>query len=107
MLALFEKYRSQIREEENRNSFFDAEQGVYDIAVEYEHEKHNDVAALNHAEAAHGRSLLDAVKFGARIEQTWLRSARPRGRRFRWQSFTIVPAPCWDLEPLRSTLSAE
>ena len=68
MLALFEKYRSQIREEENRNSFFDAEQGVYDIAVEYEHEKHNDVAALNHAEAAHGRSLLDAVNFGARIE---------------------------------------
>lgn len=70
LLALFERYRSQIREEENRNSFFDAEQSVYDIAVEYEHEKHNDLAAFNHAEAAHGRSLLDAVHSGARVEIT-------------------------------------
>ena len=37
LLALFEKHRSQIREEENRNSFFEAEQSVYDIAVEYEY----------------------------------------------------------------------
>jgi CHAT domain-containing protein len=70
LLPLFEKQRSQIREEENRNSFFDAEQGVYDIAVEYEYEKQNRLAALNHAEAAHGRSLLDAVNSGARIELT-------------------------------------
>ncbi|MEK6337243.1 MAG: CHAT domain-containing protein [Acidobacteriota bacterium] len=70
LLALFEKQRSQIREEENRNSFFDAEQGVYDIAVEYEYDKHNYPAALNHAEEAHGRSLLDAVESGARIEVT-------------------------------------
>jgi CHAT domain-containing protein/tetratricopeptide (TPR) repeat protein len=70
LLALFEKQRSKIREEENRNSFFDAEQGVYDIAVQYEYEKQNYFAALNHAEAAHGRSLLDAVHSGARIEIT-------------------------------------
>lgn len=70
LLAVFEKQRSQIREEENRNSFFDVEQGVYDIAVDYEYEKQNYIAALNHAEAAHGRSLLDAVNSGARIEMT-------------------------------------
>lgn len=70
LLALFEQHRSQIREEENRNSFFDAEQGVYDIAVEHEYDKHNYLAALNHAETAHGRSLLDAVESGARIEVT-------------------------------------
>jgi len=70
LLALFEKQRSQIREEGNRNSFFDAEQGVYDIAVDYEYGKQNYLAALNHAEAAHGRSLLDAVNSGARIEMT-------------------------------------
>ena len=33
LLAQFEKHRTQIREEENRNSFFEAEQSVYDIAV--------------------------------------------------------------------------
>lgn len=70
LLALFEKQRTQIREEENRNRFFDAEQGVYDIAVEYEYEKRNYPAALNHAEATRGRSLLDAVQSGVRIEVT-------------------------------------
>jgi CHAT domain-containing protein/tetratricopeptide (TPR) repeat protein len=70
LTGLFEKYRTQIREEENRNSFFDAEQGVYDIAVEYEYERQNYLAALNYAEAAHARSLLDAVRSGVRSEVT-------------------------------------
>jgi len=68
--GLFEKYRTQIREEENRNSFFDAEQGVYDIAVDYEYEKGNYPGALNYAEAARARSLLDAVRSGAHTEVT-------------------------------------
>ena len=68
LLALFEKHRSQIREEENRNSFFEAEQSVYDIAVEYEYARHNNVAAFNHAEAGRSRSLLDAIQSGLRIE---------------------------------------
>ncbi|HSD46467.1 MAG TPA: CHAT domain-containing protein [Pyrinomonadaceae bacterium] len=68
LLALFEQQRSQIREEENRNSFFEAEQSVYDIAVEYEYARHDNVAALRHAEAAHSRSLLDAIESGVRIE---------------------------------------
>jgi CHAT domain-containing protein/tetratricopeptide (TPR) repeat protein len=91
LLALFEKYRSQIREEGNRNSFFDAEQSVYDIAVEYEYEKQNYLAALNHAEAAHGRSLLDAVQSGARIEVT---SAGPE------MTFGEISNPA-DLETIR------
>jgi len=70
LLGLFEQQRTQILQEENRNSFFDAEQSVYDIAVEYEYEKQNYFAAFNHAEAAHGRSLLDAVQSGARVEIT-------------------------------------
>lgn len=70
LLALFEQRRAQIRQEENRNSFFDAEQSIYDIAVEYEYEKQNYSAAFNHAEAAHGRSLLDAVQSGAHVEIT-------------------------------------
>ena len=70
LLALFEKHRSQIREEENRNSFFELEQSVYDIAVEYEYGRHNNVAAFAHAEAGRSRSLLDAVQSGVRIEVT-------------------------------------
>lgn len=70
LIGLFEQHRAQIREEENRNSFFDAEQGVYDIAVEYEYERQNYPGALKHAEAAHARSLLDAVSHGARLELT-------------------------------------
>jgi CHAT domain-containing protein len=70
LLALFETYRSQIVEEENRNSFFEAEQSVYDIAVEYEYTRQNNVAAFKHAEAARSRSLLDAVESGVRIEDT-------------------------------------
>jgi CHAT domain-containing protein/predicted Zn-dependent protease len=68
LTELFEKSRAHILEEANRNSFFDAEQGVYDIAVEYEHERRNYLGALNYAEAARSRSLLDAVRSGARIE---------------------------------------
>jgi CHAT domain-containing protein/tetratricopeptide (TPR) repeat protein len=70
LIGLFEKYRAQIHEEENRNSFFDAEQGVYDIAIEYEFERGNYLIALNYAEAAHARSLLDAVRSGVRTEVT-------------------------------------
>jgi len=70
VLDLFEKHRSQIREEQNRNSFFDTEQSVYDLAVEYEHEKRNDVVAVNYAEASRSRSLLDAVESGGRIHRT-------------------------------------
>jgi CHAT domain-containing protein/tetratricopeptide (TPR) repeat protein len=68
LTEMFEKSRAHILEEANRNSFFDAEQSVYDIAVEYEYERQNYLGALNYAEAAHARSLLDAVRSGARIE---------------------------------------
>jgi CHAT domain-containing protein/tetratricopeptide (TPR) repeat protein/anti-sigma-K factor RskA len=96
LLGLFEKHRSQIREEENRNSFFDAEQGVYDIAVEYEYERQNHLGALNHAEVARGRSLLDAVRSGARIEVT---AAGPEA------AFGQVSTPA-ELEVLRRHMPA-
>ncbi|HKC62842.1 MAG TPA: CHAT domain-containing protein, partial [Pyrinomonadaceae bacterium] len=70
ILGLSERYRSQIREEQYRNSFFDTEQSIYDIAIEYEHQKQNDVTAINYAEAAHARSLLDALQSGGRVETT-------------------------------------
>ena len=59
MLSLFEKYRSEILEEQNRNSFFDSKQSVYDIAIDYEFEKRNYAEAFNYSEYSRSRSLLD------------------------------------------------
>ncbi|HKS26482.1 MAG TPA: CHAT domain-containing protein [Pyrinomonadaceae bacterium] len=68
LVQLFEESRKQIHEEQNRNTFFDTEQDAYDIAVEYEHEKHNYTAALNYAENARARSLFDALSSRTRVE---------------------------------------
>jgi CHAT domain-containing protein len=66
VLALFEKYRPMILEEQNRNSFFDAEQGVYDMAIGYEYARaHNPQQAFEYSEASRARSLLDMMKSGA------------------------------------------
>ncbi len=59
VLKLFEDNRSKILEEQNRNSFFDNEQDVYDIAVNYEFSKKNFRSAFDHAEKSRSRSLLD------------------------------------------------
>lgn len=70
LLDMFEQYRSKIQQEQYRNSFFDNEQSVYDIAVEREYRKNNKEAAFNYAEASHGRSLLDALQGNTRSEAT-------------------------------------
>jgi CHAT domain-containing protein/Tfp pilus assembly protein PilF len=59
-LGLFEQYRSKILEEGNRNSFFDAGQGIYDIAAAFAFSTMNDrQQAFNYSEACRARSLLD------------------------------------------------
>lgn len=59
-LSLFENYRSKILEEENKFIFFDAEQSVYDVVIDYEHAiKQNVQAAFEFSERSRGRSLLD------------------------------------------------
>src|SRR5262249_6463858 len=42
LLKLFEEHRSKILEESNRNTFFDAEQSIYDVAIEFEYYQRND-----------------------------------------------------------------
>ncbi|HXQ71455.1 MAG TPA: CHAT domain-containing protein [Pyrinomonadaceae bacterium] len=65
VLGLSELYRSKITEDSQRNSFFDEEQGVYDLAVAYEFaEETNYVKALGYSEQSRARSLLDAVQRG-------------------------------------------
>lgn len=67
VLNLSELYRKKITEESQRNTFFDAEQEVYDSAIAYEAGVEQDyVKALEYSEQSRARSLLDAVQRGRR-----------------------------------------
>ncbi len=59
IFAMFEKYRSEILEEQNRNSFFNDEQDIYDIGIEYAATKSNYPQAFHYSEKSRSRSLLD------------------------------------------------
>jgi CHAT domain-containing protein/Tfp pilus assembly protein PilF len=60
--AIFEEHRESIREEEERNVFFENEQDVYDIAIEhaYSHDR-NAEEAFAFAEQSRARSLLTTL----------------------------------------------
>lgn len=59
VLNLFREYRAKILDEQNRNSFFDGEQDVYDIAISYAIEKNDLKTAFDYSEESRTRSLLD------------------------------------------------
>jgi hypothetical protein len=61
VLALAEGYRTKINAEKHRNTFFDAEQSVYDIAIDYEYSQGNAKAAFEYSETSRARSLLDLI----------------------------------------------
>jgi CHAT domain-containing protein/Tfp pilus assembly protein PilF len=59
-LALYEAHRSKIIETKNRYSFFDNEQSVYDVAIDYEFANRNDKEkAFDYSEKCRARSLLN------------------------------------------------
>jgi CHAT domain-containing protein/Flp pilus assembly protein TadD len=63
VLSLYEEHRSKILEESNRNTFFDAEQSIYDLAIEFEYNrKGNASKAFQYSERSRGRSLSDLMK---------------------------------------------
>jgi CHAT domain-containing protein len=63
VIALFERYRKNIREESNRNSFFHEEQNIYDIAIDFAQSRlGNAERALDYLELSRSRSLLDASR---------------------------------------------
>jgi CHAT domain-containing protein len=65
-INLFEKYRAKILEESRRNLFFDKDQDIYDIAVDFEYSTMNDVeTAFEYAEKSKARSLLDLLNSAA------------------------------------------
>jgi CHAT domain-containing protein/tetratricopeptide (TPR) repeat protein len=67
VLGIFKNYRKQIIEEQNRNSFFDNEQDVYDIVAEYEFNKANFADAFDYTEESRSRSLLDLQHSAAEL----------------------------------------
>jgi CHAT domain-containing protein/tetratricopeptide (TPR) repeat protein len=62
VLQMFDESRGKIKEESERNTFFDAEQGVYDAAIDYSHSQLKDSAqAFDYAENSRARSLLNRI----------------------------------------------
>lgn len=65
VVALYEQYRQSIQEESNRDSFYDQEQGIYDIAIDFAANRLNEMRqALTYAELSRARSLLDLTQGG-------------------------------------------
>jgi CHAT domain-containing protein len=61
-LSVAEKYRGSIREEKNRNTFFDVEQDVYDAAIRFSYFRLRDKKrAFDYSEQSRARSLLDLL----------------------------------------------
>jgi CHAT domain-containing protein/cytochrome c-type biogenesis protein CcmH/NrfG len=59
VLDIFDAYRERIKEEDNRNYFFDVAQEVYDAAIDFAHSRiRDDEAAFQHSESSRARSLL-------------------------------------------------
>jgi CHAT domain-containing protein len=61
-LALLEKHRENILEEQNRNTFFNVEQSVYDAAINFEYARLADnPAVFDYSEESRARSLLNII----------------------------------------------
>lgn len=68
VLSLFVLYRSKITAESQRNSFFDKQQDIYDLAILYGLERvHDPVIAFEYSEESRARSLLELLRRGARV----------------------------------------
>lgn len=62
VLRLFDQYRGKISLESQRNNFFDQEQNVYDVAIDFEYtRRQNHARAFEYSDACRARSLLDVL----------------------------------------------
>jgi CHAT domain-containing protein/TolA-binding protein len=64
LFEIFRKDRTEIIEAQNREAFFDNEQTVYDLAIDYENSKGNYEKSFNFSEESRSRVLLDLLKSG-------------------------------------------
>jgi CHAT domain-containing protein len=75
VISLFEEYRNKIADESYRNTFFDAGQDTYDVAVDFEYSRQASFEkAFQYAEACRARSLFDSVTKSLRLLETGDRS---------------------------------
>ena len=69
VIDAYEQHREAIREESNRNSFFDKEQSIYDVAINFTASMlHDPVQSFTHAENSRARSRLDTFNEGWTVQ---------------------------------------
>jgi CHAT domain-containing protein/Flp pilus assembly protein TadD len=69
-LSLYEEYRSRIAEESHRNSFFDLEHEVFDVAVDFAYSTIGDRArAFEYLERSQARSLLARTRAAPQLSR--------------------------------------
>jgi CHAT domain-containing protein len=66
-IEIAETYRKKISEEQDRNSFFDNEQTIYDIAIDHKTSLGQNVEAYDYSETSKARTLLDELTSGANV----------------------------------------
>lgn len=70
VLGLFEQYRSKLTAENQRNTFFDVEQSIYDLAMDFaQSRRHNPEQAFEYSELSRARTLYDAIRQGAQVSE--------------------------------------
>jgi CHAT domain-containing protein len=69
VLSDYEQQREKILEEGNRNTFFDKEQDVYDLAIDFAYTALGDKRqSFDYSEISRSRSLLDTSAVGWRVQ---------------------------------------
>lgn len=66
VLQLYEEFRQKITDERDRDTFFDAGQDTYDIAIDFVYTR-DASRAFEYAEASRARSLFEMMNSGARV----------------------------------------
>lgn len=67
-ISYYENQRAKIIEPSNQESFFDLEQDIYDLAIDFEGMKLKDAqAAFEYSELSRGRSLLDSLSQSSQV----------------------------------------
>lgn len=70
VLGLFEQYRSKLTSENQRNTFFDVEQSIYDLSIDFTQSKKQDERlAFDYCELSRSRSLLDAMRQSIQVSE--------------------------------------
>src|ERR1041384_4994033 len=70
VFGLFDEYRSKLSSESQRNAFFDVEQSIYDLAIDFARSRRHDAQrAFHYSEVSHARSLHDEMLQSVQVSQ--------------------------------------